>query len=132
MFNLQMATTLIGREVDQDKLIIYFDLIERKIRNYCHIPANETLNPDLDYIIMEMVVSYYNLLNPAESGADVEKEISSIKRGDTTISYGSEAKQVTGSMGMKTVDDFVSDYYFMLKRFRRLPTLRKETVYERI
>ena len=130
MFNLQMATTLIGREVDQDKLVIYFDLIERKVRNYCHIPANEDLNPDLDYIIMEMVVSYYNLLNPAEDLTDVGKEITSIKRGDTTISYGSEAKQVAGSLGMKTVDSFVSDYYFILKRFRKLPILRKEVVYE--
>ena len=130
MFNLQMATTLIGREVDQDKLIIYFNLIERKVRNYCHIPADETLNTDLDYIILEMVVSYYNLLNPVEEigGATVEKEITSIKRGDTTISYGGEAKQVTSSL--KTVDAFVSDYYFMLKRFRRLPTLQKEVVYE--
>ena len=130
MSNLQMAETLIGREVDQDKLVIYFDLIERKVRNYCHIPANEDLNPDLDYIIMEMVVSYYNLLNPVEELADVEKEISSIKRGDTTISYGSAAKQVAGSLGMKTVDSFVSDYYFMLKRFRRLPTLQREVTYE--
>ena len=130
MFNLQMATTLIGGDVDQDKLVIYFDLIERKVRNYCHIPADEDLNPDLDYIIMEMVVSYYKLLNPAEDLATVEKEISSIKRGDTTISYGSEAKQVAGSLGMKTVDAFVSDYYFILRRFRRLPTLQKEVVYE--
>lgn len=128
MFNLQMATTLIGREVDRDKLIIYFNLIERKVRNYCHIPSDETLNPDLDYIILEMVVSYYNLLNPAEYLPAVEKEISSIKRGDTTISYGSEAKQVTSSL--KTVDAFVSDYYFMLKRFRRLPILQKEVAYE--
>ena len=132
MLNLQMATTLIGGEVDQDKLVIYFDLIERKVRNYCHISANELLNPDLDYIIMEMVVSYYNLLNPIEElgGAAVEKEISSIKRGDTTISYGSQAKQVAGSLGIKTVDNFVSDYYFMLKRFRRLPTLKSEVIYE--
>lgn len=130
MGNIQTAKVLIDRDdINEDKLILYFDMVERKVRAYCHIPSGEDLDPNLDFLIAEMVAQFYKLNNPVlesygSGSASGGKEVTSIKRGDTTITYGGDSTGGDDKRSMKTVDEFVSDYRSQLWTYRRLARVK--------
>ncbi|NLY09370.1 MAG: hypothetical protein GXZ11_05665 [Tissierellia bacterium] len=108
---LQKAKLLLkGQEVSDDLLNFYFELIEQKVKNYCH---RDDIPEGLELIIIEMVASYaLKTINEGQNG-----KIQSIKRGDTQITYGGPSGSTT-----TTIDDVIRDYKRQLFNFRKLVT----------
>lgn len=112
------ANLLIGdREINTDLLTFYFDMIEQRVMSFCHIPE---IPPALEHIIIQMVVAFWELKHPADGDIAAGKEITSIKRGDTTITYGAESASRSGGGSVDGIDAFVNSYYKQLYPFRRL------------
>lgn len=118
MDKFQKAKLLIGGQaIDDNLLVFYFDVIEQRVMNFCHIPL---IPPALEHIIIQMVVGYWELMHPPEGAVTAGKEITSIKRGDTTITYGAGGSTAKGGASLASIDAFVSGYYQQLYPFRRL------------
>lgn len=61
----------------------------------------------------------------AKSNEDSERTVSSVSRGDTTISYGDKAKVYDFGSPLKAyigVNDFVGNYTDQIRKYRRLKT----------
>ncbi|NLY20125.1 MAG: hypothetical protein GXZ08_02425 [Tissierellia bacterium] len=104
------AKLLYGQEIDDSLLSLYFEIVEQRVKNYCNI---STIPTELELIIVEIVVGYCNA-KFSESGGN-SKDVQSIKRGDTTISYGK-----TETVKDISISDFVFNYKTQLNKFRKV------------
>lgn len=116
----------VAKTVSDEILDFNFDLIEAEVLNYCNridFPVGLML------IVIKMVAEYTQANYYKEKLAKDEAEgkagkVSSIQRGDTTISYGDNAKVTElGSPSALSVDEFLSNYTNRIIKYRKIKTL---------
>lgn len=116
----------VAKAVDDELLDFNFDLIEAEVLNYCNridFPVGLML------IVIKMVAEYTQANYYKEKLAKDEAEgkagkVSSIQRGDTTISYGDNAKVTElGSPSALSVDEFLSNYTNRIIKYRKIKAL---------
>lgn len=116
----------VAKAVSDELLDFNFDLIEAEVLNYCNridFPVGLML------IVIKMVAEYTQANYYKEKLAKDEAEgkigkVSSIQRGDTTISYGDNAKVTElGSPSALSVDEFLSNYTNRIIKYRKIKTL---------
>lgn len=116
----------VAKAVSDEILDFNFDLIEAEVLNYCNridFPVGLML------IVIKMVAEYTQTNYYKEKLAKDEAEgkagkVSSIQRGDTTISYGDDAKVTElGSPSALSVDEFLSNYTNRIIKYRKIKTL---------
>lgn len=116
----------VAKAVSDDLLDFNFDLIEAEVLNYCNridFPVGLML------IVIKMVAEYTQANYYKEKLAKDEAEgrigkVSSIQRGDTTISYGDNAKVTElGSPSELSVDEFLSNYTNRIIKYRKIKAL---------
>lgn len=116
----------VAKAVSDELLDFNFDLIEAEVLNYCNridFPVGLML------IVIKMVAEYTQANYYKEKLAKDEAEgkagkVSSIQRGDTTISYGDNAKVTElGSPSTLSVDEFLSNYTNRIIKYRKIKTL---------
>lgn len=116
----------VAKAVSDEILDFNFDLIEAEVLNYCNridFPVGLML------IVIKMVAEYTQANYYKEKLAKDEAEgkagkVSSIQRGDTTISYGDNAKVTElGSLSALSVDEFLSNYTNRIIKYRKIKTL---------
>ena len=56
MTKYQRAEMVIGQEVDPDLLAFYFDLVESRVKNFCHV---DTIPEGLELVVVQMVGPHY-------------------------------------------------------------------------
>lgn len=107
-------------EIKEDLTNLYFDIIEQRVKNYCH---RDDVPPGLELIIVQMVVDYYRRTVIATEGSEADaKSVKAITRGDTRIEYGlSEDSTAAGFLG--GIDEFIIEYYYQLNNYRKLVSL---------
>lgn len=120
----------VNKAIEDEALDFNFDLIESEVLSYCN---RMDFPPGLMLIVIKMVADYtmanYYKSKMAEEAAKVnensERTVSSVSRGDTTISYGDKAKVYDFGTPMKAylaVNDFVGNYTDQIRKYRRLKT----------
>lgn len=116
----------VAKSVSDELLDFNFDLIEAEVLNYCNridFPVGLML------IVIKMVAEYTQANYYKEKLAKDEAQgkagkVSSIQRGDTTISYGDNAKVTElGSPSALSVDEFLSNYTNRIIKYRKIKTL---------
>lgn len=116
----------VAKSVSDELLDFNFDLIEAEVLNYCNridFPVGLML------IVIKMVAEYTQANYYKEKLAKDEAEgkagkVSSIQRGDTTISYGDDAKVTElGSPSALSVDEFLSNYTNRIIKYRKIKAL---------
>lgn len=116
----------VAKTVSDELLDFNFDLIEAEVLNYCNridFPVGLML------IVIKMVAEYTQANYYKEKLAKDEAEgkagkVSSIQRGDTTISYGDDAKVTElGSPSALSVDEFLSNYTNRIIKYRKIKAL---------
>lgn len=116
----------VAKAVSDELLDFNFDLIEAEVLNYCNridFPVGLML------VVIKMVAEYTQANYYKEKLAKDEAEgkagkVSSIQRGDTTISYGDDAKVTElGSPSALSVDEFLSNYTNRIIKYRKIKTL---------
>lgn len=116
----------VAKAVSDEILDFNFDLIEAEVLNYCNridFPVGLML------IVIKMVAEYTQANYYKEKLAKNEAEgkagkVSSIQRGDTTISYGDDARVTElGSPSALSVDEFLSNYTNRIVKYRKIKTL---------
>lgn len=116
----------VAKAVSDELLDFNFDLIEAEVLSYCNridFPVGLML------IVIKMVAEYTQANYYKEKLAKDEAEgkagkVSSIQRGDTTISYGDNAKVTElGSPSVLSVDEFLSNYTNRIIKYRKIKTL---------
>lgn len=116
----------VSKAVSDEILDFNFDLIEAEVLNYCNridFPVGLML------IVIKMVAEYTQANYYKEKLAKDEAEgkagkVSSIQRGDTTISYGDNAKVTElGSPSALSVDEFLSNYTNRIIKYRKIKAL---------
>lgn len=116
----------VAKSVSDEILDFNFDLIEAEVLNYCNridFPVGLML------IVIKMVAEYTQANYYKEKLAKDEAEgkagkVSSIQRGDTTISYGDDAKVTElGSPSALSVDEFLSNYTNRIIKYRKIKAL---------
>ena len=116
----------VSKAVSDEILDFNFDLIEAEVLSYCNridFPVGLML------IVIKMVAEYTQANYYKEKLAKDEAEgkagkVSSIQRGDTTISYGDNAKVTElGSPSALSVDEFLSNYTNRIVKYRKIKTL---------
>lgn len=116
----------VAKAVSDELLDFNFDLIEAEVLNYCNridFPVGLML------IVIKMVAEYTQANYYKEKLAKDEAEgkagkVSSIQRGDTSISYGDNAKVTElGSPSALSVDEFLSNYTNRIIKYRKIKTL---------
>lgn len=120
----------VNKAIEDEALDFNFDLIESEVLSYCN---RMDFPPGLMLIVIKMVAEYtmanYYKSKMAEEAAkgneNSERTVSSVTRGDTTISYGDKAKVYDFGSPMKAylaVNDFVGNYTDQIRKYRRLKT----------
>lgn len=115
---IQQIKQILRQETDEGLLSFYLDLFKQKILNYCH---RKDFPEELDLVLTDMVANFLN-----KQAAEVQREaqggeISSITRGDTTISYGS--KGAGEGQGSLSLDSFMTSYIPQLNAYRKVKAI---------
>ena len=126
---LEKARFLMDKEVNEavsDELLSFnFDLIESQVLAYCNRWDFPT---GLMLIVIQMVAeytkaNYYKAKAIEDENNPEAKKISSVTRGDTTISYGNNAKVTEyGSPSNLALDPagFINDYKARIRQYRKV------------
>lgn len=115
---IQQIKQILRQETDEGLLSFYLDLFRQKILNYCH---RTDFPEELDLVLIDMVVNYMKNQAKEEETMAQGGEISSITRGDTTISYGSKG---TGEgQGNLSLDSFMTSYIPQLNAYRKVKAI---------
>jgi len=120
----------VNEAISNETLDFNFDLIESEVLSYCN---RLDFPPGLMLIVIKMVAdytmaNYYKSKMAEEAGKgneDSERTVSSVTRGDTTISYGDKAKVYDFGTPMNAyiaVNDFVGNYTDQIRKYRRIKT----------
>ena len=123
---LKMLLGISAEDSAQDDRLLYcIDTVSDAVTNYCNIPA---VPSKLESTVVRMAAGFYVSCGFANRNADgtgsgtVGQNVTSVKRGDVTISYGSNgaAAAANGAAGGGGgVMDLLNDYKAILQRFRR-------------
>lgn len=118
------------KDISDELLEWYFEVIEQRVLMYCH---RDDIPYGLELIIIQMVADYANNVErikqvnlPENQDNTSNKSISSITRGDTTISYSDKNTSLTSANGIKidySATEFVNDYKEHLIKYRKLKTI---------
>ena len=124
---LEKARFLMGDEVNKaisDELLSFnFDLIESQVLAYCNRWDFPT---GLMLLVIQMVAEYtkanfYKAKALDDAGDLDSRRINSVTRGDTTISYGDNARvSEFGSPANLSVDGFINDYKDRIRQYRKV------------
>lgn len=126
---LEKARFLMNKEVNEatsDELLSFnFDLIESEVLAYCNRWDFPT---GLMLIVIQMVAEYtkanFYKAKAIEDADKLEnKAVRSVTRGDTTISYGDDAKVTEyGSPNNLALspESFISDYKDRIRQYRKV------------
>ena len=126
---LEKARLLMDKEVREatsDELLEFnFDLIESEVLAYCNRWDFPT---GLMLIVIQMVAeytkaNYYKAKTIEYENNPEARKISSVTRGDTTISYGNNAKVTEyGSPSNLTLspESFINDYKARIRQYRKV------------
>lgn len=116
----------VAKSVSDELLDFNFDLIEAEVLRYCNRIDFPT---GLMLIVIKMVAEYTQANYYKDKVANDIAEgkigkVSSIQRGDTTISYGDNAKVTElGSPSALSVDEFLSNYTNRIIKYRKIKAL---------
>lgn len=116
----------VNEAVSDELLDFNFDLIEAEVLSYCNRLDFPT---GLMLIVIKMVAEYTQANYYQDKVAKDIKDgklgkVSSIQRGDTTISYGDNVKVTElGSPSFASVDDFVSSYTNRIIKYRKIRSI---------
>lgn len=106
------------QQVNDDLLMLYLDLVEAKVKNYCH---RDDVPEGLALVVDEIVAGYAAAMarqDDANAGAGA---VTSIKRGDTTISYAASGDgQGAASGGGAALDAYVFSFERQLNAYRKV------------
>ena len=126
---IEEARFLLDKEVSEatsdDVLEFNFDLIESQVLAYCNRWDFPT---GLMLIVIQMVAeytkaNYYKAKALDEANNPDSRKISSVTRGDTTISYGDKAKVTEyGSPANLALspENFINDYKDRIRQYRKI------------
>lgn len=129
---LEKARFLLDKEVSEatsDELLSFnFDLIESQVLAYCNRWDFPT---GLMLIVIQMVAeytkaNYYKQKAIDEANNPESRKISSVTRGDTTISYGDKATVTEyGSPNNLALrpENFINDYKARIRQYRKVGLL---------
>lgn len=118
LFNVKMILGI--SDTEKDELIKYhIKSALNKIFNYCHI---KELPDGLIEVATELSVKMYNGFNAVGGGATSSGAVSSISRGDFSISYDT-SKEDTGNAVGFTNNDLLIDYKQQLNAYRKMRLL---------
>jgi hypothetical protein len=120
----------VNKATEDEALDFNFDLIESEVLSYCN---RLDFPPGLMLIVIKMVAEYttaeyYRSKLAEEKTKPIEEtgqSVSSISRGDTTISYGDNAKVIDFGTPMNAyiaVNDFVGNYTDQIRKYRKVRT----------
>ena len=113
-------------EATSDELLDFnFDLIEAEVLSYCNRLDFPT---GLMLIVIKMVAeytqaNYYKTKVLDEANSPDSRQISSVTRGDTTISYGDKAKVTeygSPSNLALSLESFINDYKARIRQYRKV------------
>ena len=116
----------VNKAVSDELLAFNFDLIEAEVLSYCNRPDFPV---GLMLIVIKMVAEYTQAnFYQDKIAKDIEGgklgKVTSVHRGDTTISYGDNAKVTElASPSFASVDSFVGNYTNRLIKYRKLRSL---------
>lgn len=116
----------VSKAVSDELLDFNFDLIEAEVLSYCNRIDFPT---GLMLIVIKMVAEYTQANYYKDKVAkDIAEgkigKVSSVTRGDTTISYGDDAKVTElGSPSALSVDEFLSNYTNRIIKYRKIKAL---------
>lgn len=128
----EKARFLIGDEasksISDEELAFNFDLIESQVLSFCNRLDFPT---GLMLIVIKMVAeysqaNYYKKKEIEKALKGKNRRVSSVSRGDTTISYGDDAKVTElGSPDALALsaESFVDNYKDRIIKYRKLRTL---------
>lgn len=110
---------------DNDKdleLEYYIDLTTQAILDETY---QEELNKELELVVIRIVLELYKKNNRAGTGknnsTDIVPAISSIKRGDTTISYDTSSNNINSLSDEGAISHFMnSNFKSTLNRWRKI------------
>src|SRR5699024_9417341 len=123
---IKKVKVIIGdHEIDDALLDICFDVIDQRVKYYCH---RLDLPLGLQWIIIQIVAEYYQFKcidgATAEDGVASTNEVTSITRGDTRIEYGSRSDSNKVGIDRSDLDlsihQFVHNYSYQLHAYRKL------------
>lgn len=107
----------------KDGLLLYhIRSVAQKVLNYCNL---EEMPDELLPVIVEMVIKAYNawMQNSGSDGGFVATGvISSITRGDFSVSYDNSEEAAAASQSLAS-DDFLNQYKLQLQLFKRMRTV---------
>ncbi len=125
-----VRTKFISDAVTEADRLIAVEEIEQTILNYCHITE---IPPALKFTWANMAVdllTYQHAANtPAATsggdGAETAGAVSSIKEGDTTVSFGGKSSNAADrdralDTHKATLDNLVMDYTAQLQKYRKV------------
>ncbi len=115
----------VNEAVSDELLDFNFDLIEAEVLSYCNRLDFPT---GLMLIVIKMVAeytqaNYYKTKALDEANSPDSRQISSVTRGDTTISYGDRAKVTEyGSPSNLALspESFINDYKARIRQYRKV------------
>ena len=116
----------VSKAVSDELLDFNFDLIEAEVLSYCNRIDFPT---GLMLIVIKMVAEYTQANYYKDKVAkDIAEgkigKVSSVTRGDTTISYGDNAMVTElGSPSALSVDEFLSNYTNRIIKYRKIKAL---------
>lgn len=116
----------VNEKISDELLDFNFDLIEAQVLAYCN---RKDFPTGLMLLVIQMVAeytqaNYYEQMIKEKIDRKELGKVSSVSRGDTTISYGDNAKVTEyGSPGSFNADDFMKNYNLRLMKYRKVRAL---------
>ena len=123
---LKMLLNISADDSTQDaRLQFCIDTVSDAVTNYCNIPA---VPAKLESTVVRMAAGFYVSCGYAKQNAEgtgdgtVGQNVTSVKRGDVTVSYGTSGAAAAANSaagGGGGIMDLLNDYKAILQRFRR-------------
>lgn len=116
----------VNEKISDELLDFNFDLIEAQVLEYCN---RKDFPTGLMLLVIQMVAeytqaNYYEQMIKEKIDKKELGKVNSVSRGDTTISYGDNAKVTEyGSPGSFNADDFMKNYNLRLMKYRKVRAL---------
>ena len=117
----------VNEAISDETLDFNFDLIESEVLSYCN---RLDFPPGLMLIVIKMVAEYTQsnyyrdkLVEEKTKNSETSGSITSIKRGDTTISYGDNVNVTDYGTPMNAyiaLNDFINDYTSQIRKYRKV------------
>lgn len=114
---VRLRTLLAIEDDSQDYLLDYMlDSIRGRILRYINWPC---LPEELEPVLLSMTVSYYKQSGIAPT-VEGEQEVTSVKRGDVTVSYGASSLSKSNAFNIGDYGNDFLGWRSVLNEYRRL------------